>query len=157
MEPAMEPETLEARINRATNPLNKELNWASINGFCEQLNEDFEGPPLATRLLAHKIQSPQEWEAVQALTVLETCMKSCGKRFHDEVGKFRFLNKLIKVVSPKYLGSRTSEKVKNKILELLYSWMVGLPEEVKIAEVYQKKKKKRVTRELRVLPEILSR
>lgn len=33
--------------------------------------------------------------------VLESCMKSCGKRFHDEVGKFRFLNELIKVVSPK--------------------------------------------------------
>lgn len=29
--------------DRATNPLNKELNWTSINGFCEQLNEDFEG------------------------------------------------------------------------------------------------------------------
>lgn len=33
--------------------------------------------------------------------VLETCMKNCGKRFHNEVGKFRFLNELIKVVSPK--------------------------------------------------------
>ncbi|XP_055423190.1 ADP-ribosylation factor-binding protein GGA1 isoform X2 [Bubalus kerabau] len=153
MEPAMEPETLEARINRATNPLNKELNWASINGFCEQLNEDFEGPPLATRLLAHKIQSPQEWEAVQALTVLETCMKSCGKRFHDEVGKFRFLNELIKVVSPKYLGSRTSEKVKNKILELLYSWTVGLPEEVKIAEAYQMLKKQGIVKADPKLPD----
>ncbi|XP_005354283.1 ADP-ribosylation factor-binding protein GGA1 [Microtus ochrogaster] len=153
MEPAMEPETLEARINRATNPLNKELNWASINGFCEQLNEDFEGPPLATRLLAHKIQSPQEWEAIQALTVLETCMKSCGKRFHDEVGKFRFLNELIKVVSPKYLGSRTSEKVKNKILELLYSWTVSLPEEVKIAEAYQMLKKQGIVKSDPKLPE----
>lgn len=28
-------------------------------------------------------------------------MKNCGKRFHNEVGKFRFLNELIKVVSPK--------------------------------------------------------
>ncbi|XP_010958640.1 ADP-ribosylation factor-binding protein GGA1 isoform X2 [Camelus dromedarius] len=153
MEPAMEPETLEARINRATNPLNKELNWASINSFCEQLNEDFEGPPLATRLLAHKIQSPQEWEAIQALTVLETCMKSCGKRFHDEVGKFRFLNELIKVVSPKYLGSRTSEKVKNKILELLYSWTVGLPEEVKIAEAYQMLKKQGIVKADPKLPD----
>lgn len=153
MEPAMEPETLEARINRATNPLNKELNWASINGFCEQLNEDFEGPPLATRLLAHKIQSPQEWEAIQALTVLETCMKSCGKRFHDEVGKFRFLNELIKVVSPKYLGSRTSEKVKNKILELLYSWTISLPEEVKIAEAYQMLKKQGIVKSDPKLPE----
>ncbi|XP_008065528.1 ADP-ribosylation factor-binding protein GGA1 isoform X2 [Carlito syrichta] len=153
MEPAMEPETLEARINRATNPLNKELNWASINSFCEQLNEDFEGPPLATRLLAHKIQSPQEWEAIQALTVLETCMKSCGKRFHDEVGKFRFLNELIKVVSPKYLGSRTSEKVKSKILELLYSWTVGLPEEVKIAEAYQMLKKQGIVKSDPKLPD----
>ncbi|XP_055993553.1 ADP-ribosylation factor-binding protein GGA1 [Sorex fumeus] len=153
MEPAMEPETLEARINKATNPLNKELNWAGINGFCEQLNEDFEGPPLATRLLAHKIQSPQEWEAVQALTVLETCMKSCGKRFHDEVGKFRFLNELIKVVSPKYQGSRTSEKVKNKVLELLYSWTVGLPQEAKIAEAYQMLKKQGIVKADPKLPD----
>ncbi|XP_006865268.1 PREDICTED: ADP-ribosylation factor-binding protein GGA1 isoform X2 [Chrysochloris asiatica] len=153
MEPEMEPETLEARINRATNPLNKELNWTSINGFCEQLNEDLEGPPLATRLLAHKIQSPQEWEAIQALTVLETCMKSCGKRFHDEVGKFRFLNELIKVVSPKYLGSRTSEKVKNKVLELLYSWTVGLPEEAKIAEAYQMLKKQGIVKADPKLPD----
>lgn len=28
-------------------------------------------------------------------------MKNCGRRFHNEVGKFRFLNELIKVVSPK--------------------------------------------------------
>ncbi|NWT30146.1 GGA1 protein, partial [Cardinalis cardinalis] len=139
-------ETLEARINKATNPLNKDLDWDGINAFCEQLNKELEGPPLATRLLAHKIQSPQEWEAIQALTVLESCMKSCGKRFHDEVGKFRFLNELIKVVSPKYLGSRTSEKVKAKILELMYSWTLGLPHEVKITEAYQMLKKQGIVK-----------
>ncbi|XP_078003387.1 ADP-ribosylation factor-binding protein GGA1 isoform X2 [Phascolarctos cinereus] len=142
----MEPESLESRINRATNPLNKELDWDSIEAFCEQLNKELEGPPLATRLLAHKIQSPQEWEATQALTVLETCMKNCGKRFHDEVGKFRFLNELIKVVSPKYLGTRTPDKVKDKILELLYSWTLGLPQEVKIAEAYQMLKKQGIVK-----------
>uniref|UniRef100_A0A8C3XUV8 Golgi associated, gamma adaptin ear containing, ARF binding protein 1 n=1 Tax=Chelydra serpentina TaxID=8475 RepID=A0A8C3XUV8_CHESE len=143
---AMELDTLESWINRATNPLNKDLDWDSINAFCEQLNKELEGPPLATRLLAHKIQSPQEWEAIQALTVLETCMKNCGKRFHDEVGKFRFLNELIKVVSPKYLGSRTPEKVKLKILELMYSWTLGLPQEVKITEAYQMLKKQGIVK-----------
>nr|XP_042699500.1 ADP-ribosylation factor-binding protein GGA1 isoform X2 [Chrysemys picta bellii] len=142
----MEPDALESWINRATNPLNKDLDWDSINAFCEQLNKELEGPPLATRLLAHKIQSPQEWEAIQALTVLETCMKNCGKRFHDEVGKFRFLNELIKVVSPKYLGSRTPEKVKLKILELMYSWTLGLPQEVKITEAYQMLKKQGIVK-----------
>uniref|UniRef100_A0A8D0H3E8 Golgi associated, gamma adaptin ear containing, ARF binding protein 1 n=1 Tax=Sphenodon punctatus TaxID=8508 RepID=A0A8D0H3E8_SPHPU len=146
MELATEAETLESLINRATNPLNKELDSESINAFCDQLNKDLEGPQLATRLLAHKIQSPQEWEAIQALTVLEGCMKNCGKRFHDEVGKFRFLNELIKVVSPKYLGSRTPEKVKSKILELMYSWTLGLPHEVKITEAYQMLKKQGIVK-----------
>ncbi|KAM4021863.1 ADP-ribosylation factor-binding protein GGA1 [Anomaloglossus baeobatrachus] len=143
----MEEESLEARINRATNPLNKEQDWEDVQAFCDQLNRDLEGPQLATRLLAHKIQSPQEWEAMQALTVLEACMKNCGKRFHNEVGKFRFLNELIKVVSPKYLGTRSPEKVKLKILELLYSWTLGLPSEVKIAEAYQMLKKQGIVKE----------
>uniref|UniRef100_A0A8B9VBM4 Golgi associated, gamma adaptin ear containing, ARF binding protein 1 n=1 Tax=Anas zonorhyncha TaxID=75864 RepID=A0A8B9VBM4_9AVES len=141
------------RADKATSPLNKELDWDGIGAFCEQLNKELEGPPLATRLLAHKIQSPQEWEAIQALTVLESCMKSCGKRFHDEVGKFRFLNELIKVVSPKYLGSRTPEKVKSKILELMYSWTLGLPHEVKILEAYQMLKKQGIVKSDPKLPE----
>uniref|UniRef100_A0A6I8N7N8 Golgi associated, gamma adaptin ear containing, ARF binding protein 1 n=1 Tax=Ornithorhynchus anatinus TaxID=9258 RepID=A0A6I8N7N8_ORNAN len=140
-------------LTGATNPLNKEVDWDSVDAFCEQLNKELEGPPLATRLLAHKIQSPQEWEALQALTVLETCMKNCGKRFHDEVGKFRFLNELIKVVSPKYLGSRTPEKVKTKVLELLYGWTLGLPAEVKIAEAYQMLKKQGIVKSDPKLPD----
>uniref|UniRef100_A0A8V5HHN1 Uncharacterized protein n=1 Tax=Melopsittacus undulatus TaxID=13146 RepID=A0A8V5HHN1_MELUD len=120
----------------ATNPSNRQEDWEYIIGFCDQINKELEGPQIAVRLLAHKIQSPQEWEAVQALTVLEACMKNCGRRFHNEVGKFRFLNELIKVVSPKYLGDRVSEKVKTKVIELLYSWTVALPEESKIKDAY---------------------
>ncbi|KFV07166.1 ADP-ribosylation factor-binding protein GGA3, partial [Pterocles gutturalis] len=121
---------------KATNPSNRQEDWEYIIGFCDQINKELEGPQIAVRLLAHKIQSPQEWEAVQALTVLEACMKNCGRRFHNEVGKFRFLNELIKVVSPKYLGDRVSEKVKTKVIELLYSWTVALPEESKIKDAY---------------------
>uniref|UniRef100_A0AAQ5XYP0 Golgi associated, gamma adaptin ear containing, ARF binding protein 1 n=1 Tax=Amphiprion ocellaris TaxID=80972 RepID=A0AAQ5XYP0_AMPOC len=126
--------------------------WSSIHAFCDQLNNDLEGPQLATRLLAHKIQSPQEWEAMQALLVLETCMKNCGKRFHSEVGKFRFLNELIKVVSPKYLGSRSPEPVKKKVLELIYSWTLGLPEEAKISDAYQMLKKQGIIKQDPELP-----
>uniref|UniRef100_A0A3Q1AH80 Golgi associated, gamma adaptin ear containing, ARF binding protein 1 n=1 Tax=Amphiprion ocellaris TaxID=80972 RepID=A0A3Q1AH80_AMPOC len=138
--------------NRATNPLNRDTDWSSIHAFCDQLNNDLEGPQLATRLLAHKIQSPQEWEAMQALLVLETCMKNCGKRFHSEVGKFRFLNELIKVVSPKYLGSRSPEPVKKKVLELIYSWTLGLPEEAKISDAYQMLKKQGIIKQDPELP-----
>nr|XP_019940079.1 PREDICTED: ADP-ribosylation factor-binding protein GGA3-like [Paralichthys olivaceus] len=130
-------ESLESWLNRATNPSNRQEDWEYIMGFCDQINKELEGPQISVRLLAHKIQSPQEWEAIQALTVLEACMKNCGQRFHNEVGKFRFLNELIKVVSPKYLGDKVSEKVKSKVIELLYSWTVSLPDEAKICEAYQ--------------------
>ncbi|XP_040845620.1 ADP-ribosylation factor-binding protein GGA3 isoform X1 [Ochotona curzoniae] len=131
-----EGESLESWLNKATNPSNRQEDWEYIIGFCDQINKELEGPQIAVRLLAHKIQSPQEWEAVQALTVLEACMKNCGRRLHNEVGKFRFLNELIKVVSPKYLGDRVSEKVKSKVIELLYSWTLALPEEAKIKDAY---------------------
>uniref|UniRef100_A0A663LSF5 VHS domain-containing protein n=1 Tax=Athene cunicularia TaxID=194338 RepID=A0A663LSF5_ATHCN len=56
-------------LNKATNPSNRQEDWEYIIGFCDQINKELEGPQIAVRLLAHKIQSPQEWEAVQALTV----------------------------------------------------------------------------------------
>ncbi|XP_053711610.1 ADP-ribosylation factor-binding protein GGA3-like [Synchiropus splendidus] len=134
-------ETLESWLNRATNPSNREEDRESIMGFCDKVNKELEGPQISVRLLAHKIQSPQEWEALQALMVLEACMKNCGQRFHIEVGKFRFLNELIKVLSTKYLGDHISEKVKTRVTEMLYSWTLSLPKEEKIRETYHMLKK----------------
>uniref|UniRef100_A0A4W4H5N6 Golgi associated, gamma adaptin ear containing, ARF binding protein 3a n=1 Tax=Electrophorus electricus TaxID=8005 RepID=A0A4W4H5N6_ELEEL len=139
-----EGESLESWLNKATNPSNRQEDWEYILGFCDQVNQELEGPQISVRLLAHKIQSPQEWESLQALTVLEACMKNCGRRFHNEVGKFRFLNELIKVVSPKYLGDRVSESVKTKVIEMLFIWSVALPDEAKITEAYQMLKRQGV-------------
>uniref|UniRef100_A0A673LL20 ADP-ribosylation factor-binding protein GGA3-like n=1 Tax=Sinocyclocheilus rhinocerous TaxID=307959 RepID=A0A673LL20_9TELE len=122
--------------DKATHPTNRQEDWEYIIGFCDQINKELEGPQIAVRLLVHKIHS-QEWEALQALTVLEACMKNCGQRFHNEIARYRFLNELIKVVSPKYMGDSVSEKVKNKIIEMLYSWTVAFPNEAKIADAYQ--------------------
>lgn len=151
--PPPDEASLQAHINKATNPQNKETDLDSINAFCEQLHNEPDGPQIATRLLAHKIQSPQEWEAMQALTVLETCVKNCGKPFHTEVGKFRFLNELIKVVSPKYLGSRAPESVKRKVLEMMFSWTITLPDETKISDAYQMLKKQGIVKQDPVLPD----
>lgn len=90
---------------------------------------------------------------MQALTVLETCIKNCGKKFHSEVGKFRFLNELIKVVSPKYLGSRAPELVKKKVIEIMYSWTIILPDEAKISEAYHMLKKQGIVKQDPVLPD----
>ncbi|XP_032947598.1 ADP-ribosylation factor-binding protein GGA3 isoform X2 [Rhinolophus ferrumequinum] len=79
-------------------------------------------------------------------------MKNCGRRFHNEVGKFRFLNELIKVVSPKYLGDRVSERVKTKVIELLYSWTLALPEESKIKDAYHMLKRQGIVQSDPLVP-----
>ena len=49
--------------------MNSGEDWEYIMGFCDQVNKELEGPQIAVRLLAHKIQSPQEKEAIYALVV----------------------------------------------------------------------------------------
>uniref|UniRef100_A0A8C8RU51 Golgi associated, gamma adaptin ear containing, ARF binding protein 2 n=1 Tax=Pelusios castaneus TaxID=367368 RepID=A0A8C8RU51_9SAUR len=137
--PALGP--LELWLNKATDSSIPEENWECIQRFCDQVNADPEGPSIAPRLLAHKIQSPQEMEALHALTVLETCVNNCGERFHSEVAKFRFLNELIKVLSPKYFGTWSTEKVKSRVIEMMFSWTVWFPQEVKIRDAYHMLKK----------------
>ncbi|UYV78894.1 GGA1, partial [Cordylochernes scorpioides] len=73
--------------------------------------------------------------------VLEETVNRCGPKFHSEVGKFRFLNELIKIVSPKYLGNRVSPRLKERTIELLYRWSMELKKEPKVFEAYQMLKK----------------
>uniref|UniRef100_A0A0G2JYM3 Golgi associated, gamma adaptin ear containing, ARF binding protein 2 n=1 Tax=Rattus norvegicus TaxID=10116 RepID=A0A0G2JYM3_RAT len=143
---------LELWLNKATNPSMAEQDWSAIQKFCEQVNTDPSGPTHAPWLLAHKIQSPQEREALYALTVLEICMNHCGEKFHNEVAKFRFLNELIKVLSPKYLGAWATEKVKGRVIEILFSWTVWFPEDIKIRDAYQMLKKQGIIKQDPKLP-----
>ncbi|XP_021092976.1 ADP-ribosylation factor-binding protein GGA2 isoform X2 [Heterocephalus glaber] len=141
-----------AQEYKATDPSVAEQDWLAVQNFCEQLNTDPSGPAHAPWLLAHKIQSPQEKEALYALTVLETCMNHCGEKFHGEVAKFRFLNELIKVLSPKYLGAWATEKVKGRVIEILFSWTVWFPEDTKIRDAYQMLKKQGIIKQDPKLP-----
>lgn len=42
-----------------------------------------------------------------------------------------------KLFAFQYLGDKVSERVKVKVIEMLYSWTVSLPDEAKICEAYQ--------------------
>lgn len=139
--------SLEALIQRATSNQNQCPDTAAIDAFCGLVNREPECAHTAARFITAKVHSMQEWEALQALHVLDACMKKCGSCFQAEVGKFRFLNELIKLVSPKYLGSHTPEPVRKRVLELMQSWTVQYPRETKIKEAYDMLKKQGVVKE----------
>eukprot|EP00731_Ephydatia_muelleri_P029239 Em0020g883a len=109
--------------------------------FCDKVNAEPEGPLYALKLIVPKMRHENERVSLLALAVLEACVKNCGQIFHQELGKFRFLNEVIKMLSPKYLSEQTSEAVKAKIRQLLGSWKAGLPQETKIAEAFEMLKK----------------
>uniref|UniRef100_A0A665T8H7 ADP-ribosylation factor-binding protein GGA3-like n=1 Tax=Echeneis naucrates TaxID=173247 RepID=A0A665T8H7_ECHNA len=141
--------------DQATNPNNQEDRWDCIQGFYQLVNQETDGPQVAVRLLAHKIQSPQEKEALQALTVLEACMNNCGEKFHREAAKFRFLNELIKLLTPKYFGAWTPQTVKDRVTEVLYGWTLWLKDEPKILEAYKMLKKQGIVKKDPKLPDTI--
>ncbi|XP_023227533.1 ADP-ribosylation factor-binding protein GGA1-like [Centruroides sculpturatus] len=141
-----EEDSLELLLVKVTNPLVKP-NIETLQAVCLQLDKEEDGPQTSLRFLAHKIQSPQEREAMLALFVLEEMVKRCSSKFHNEIGKFRFLNEMIKVVSPKYMGNKASSNVKKKIVELMFKWSMELKHEPKIFEAYQMLKRQGVVTE----------
>jgi hypothetical protein len=54
---------------KATNPRNHITDTAAVVEICNVLNKEPYCAHIATRIIANKIQSPQEWEALQALNV----------------------------------------------------------------------------------------
>lgn len=133
---------------RASNPQNQNVDVAAVDAFCALINKEKEGSSVGVKLIASRIHSPCEREVLQTLNVLDTCMARCGSVFQNEVGKFRFLNEMIKLVSPKYLASQTPANVRQKVLQLLYEWTHDYPKETKIKEAYDMLKKQGVIKEV---------
>lgn len=88
---------------------------AALEAFCAVMQHSPDGPQMAAQTLAARIHAPQAQRALLALAMTDRCMRKCGPDFHAEVGKFRFLNEMIKLVSPKYLADRTASEVKTRV------------------------------------------
>ncbi|CAL8081454.1 unnamed protein product [Calicophoron daubneyi] len=129
---------LENLLNQAINPSSEHYNSDTLRLIVELINNEPSGPSVALRLLAHKIQSPQEREALNALSLLETIANQCNPSFISELGKFKFLNEIVKILSPKYLGEQTTSAVKTRCAQLLYRWQRDFSaKEPKFADAYK--------------------
>jgi ADP-ribosylation factor-binding protein GGA len=73
-------------------------------------------------------------------------MQTGSASFQAEVGKFRFLNELIQLVSPNFNGIHTPDLIKSKIIELLGLWSSQFPKEIKIHDALDMLKKQGVVK-----------
>uniref|UniRef100_A0ACB8FN79 E3 ubiquitin-protein ligase tom1 n=1 Tax=Sphaerodactylus townsendi TaxID=933632 RepID=A0ACB8FN79_9SAUR len=89
--------------------------------ICDIINETEEGPKDAFRAIKKRIVGNKNFrEVMLALTVLETCVKNCGHRFHVLVSSQDFVEGvLVRTILPK---NNPPTIVHDKVLTLIQSW-----------------------------------
>uniref|UniRef100_A0A3P9ASS3 Target of myb1 like 2 membrane trafficking protein n=1 Tax=Maylandia zebra TaxID=106582 RepID=A0A3P9ASS3_9CICH len=110
-------------IERATDGGLQNEDWTLNMEICDIINETDEGPKDAMRALKKRLSGNKNYrEVMLALTVLETCVKNCGHRFHVQVANRDFIDGvLVKIISPK---ANPPTIVQDKVLSLIQ----GTPE-----------------------------
>ncbi|NXR07874.1 TOM1 protein, partial [Semnornis frantzii] len=106
---------------RATDGSLRSEDWALNMEICDIINETEEGPKDAFRAIKKRIVGNKNFhEVMLALTVLETCVKNCGHRFHVLVSSQDFVESvLVRTILPK---NNPPAIVHDKVLTLIQSW-----------------------------------
>uniref|UniRef100_H0XDC0 Target of myb1 membrane trafficking protein n=1 Tax=Otolemur garnettii TaxID=30611 RepID=H0XDC0_OTOGA len=106
---------------KATDGSLQSEDWALNMEICDIINETEEGPKDAVRAVKKRIMGNKNFhEVMLALTVLETCVKNCGHRFHMLVASQDFVESvLVRTILPK---NNPPTIVHDKVLNLIQSW-----------------------------------
>lgn len=129
--------TLEALLIKATYKTLPKVDESAVKDFCLTMRDTTEAPQLAAQVIAARMHSLHPREAMLALELLDRCMRVGSHTFQAEIGKFRFLNEMIKLVSPKYFANRTAPEVRDKVLQLLRHWAYSYSKESKFYIAYE--------------------
>ncbi|XP_055097588.1 TOM1-like protein 2 isoform X12 [Symphalangus syndactylus] len=105
-------------LEKATDGSLQSEDWTLNMEICDIINETEEGPKDAIRALKKRLNGNRNYrEVMLALTVLETCVKNCGHRFHILVANRDFIDSvLVKIISPK---NNPPTIVQDKVLALI--------------------------------------
>lgn len=128
------------RIEQATDGSLASENWALNIEICDIINDTEDGPKDAIKALRKRLQqnAGKNYTVVMyTLTVLETCVKNCGKRFHVLICNKEFVQELVKLIGPK---NDPPTAVQEKVLSLIQSWADAFrnqPEMSGVVHVYQ--------------------
>ncbi|XP_068574371.1 TOM1-like protein 2 isoform X1 [Cebidichthys violaceus] len=131
-------------IERATDGGLQNEDWTLNMEICDIINETEEGPKDAMRALKKRLGGNKNYrEVMLALTVLETCVKNCGHRFHVQVANRDFIDGvLVKIISPK---TNPPTIVQDKVLSLIQAWADAFrscPDLTGVVHIYEELKRK---------------
>jgi len=111
-------------------------NWSLNMEICDMINDTEEGPKDAVKAIRKRLlqnAGKNHKIIMYTLTVLETCVKNCGKRFHILVCNKEFSQDLIKLIGPK---NDPPTIVQEKVLSLIQSWADAFRNQPDLQGVY---------------------
>ncbi|KAH9581845.1 TOM1-like protein 2 [Schistosoma haematobium] len=115
--------TIGTLTERATDSGQPSEDWALILEICDTVNETDDGPKEAIRAIKKRLVTSAGKDNVSiwyTLTLLETLVKNCGKRFHSQVANKEFLHAFLKLLSPK---NDPPQQLQTKVLYMLKCWI----------------------------------
>lgn len=110
------------RVEQATDASLASENWALNMEICDLINESSDGARDAMKAIRKRLvqNAGKNYTVIMyTLTVLETCVKNCGKAFHVLVANKEFVQELVKLIGPK---NDPPPIVQEKVLSLIQIW-----------------------------------
>ncbi|XP_024128550.1 target of Myb protein 1 isoform X2 [Oryzias melastigma] len=132
------------RIERATSSSLQSEDWDLNLEICESINSSEEGPRDAIRAIKKRIVGNKNFKEVMlALTVLETCVKNCGNRFHILVTTRDFIEGvLVRSIIP---SNNPPLIVHDRVLGIIQAWADAFrssPDLTGVVSVYEDLRRK---------------
>nr|XP_046270845.1 target of Myb protein 1 isoform X5 [Scatophagus argus] len=132
------------RIESATSASLPSEDWALNMEICDMINSSEEGPKDAIRAIKKRIVGNKNFKEVMlALTVLETCVKNCGHRFHFLVTSRDFIEGvLVRSIIPR---NNPPLVLHDRVLGIIQAWADAFrssPDLTGVVSVYEDLRRK---------------
>uniref|UniRef100_A0A665UNZ6 Target of myb1 membrane trafficking protein n=1 Tax=Echeneis naucrates TaxID=173247 RepID=A0A665UNZ6_ECHNA len=132
------------RIECATSSSLPSDDWALNMEICDMINSSEEGPKDAVRAIKKRIVGNKNFKEVMlALTVLETCVKNCGYRFHILVTTRDFIEGvLVRSIIPR---NNPPLVLHDRVLSIIQAWADAFrssPDLTGVVSVYEDLRRK---------------
>ncbi|XP_061702950.1 target of Myb protein 1 isoform X6 [Syngnathoides biaculeatus] len=132
------------RIEIATSSSLPSEDWSLNMEICDMINTSEEGPKDAVRAIKKRIVGNKNFKEIMlALTVLETCVKNCGYRFHILVTTRDFIEGvLVRSIIPR---NNPPLIVHDRVLSIIQAWADAFrssPDLTGVVSVYEDLRRK---------------
>ncbi|CAO1328664.1 unnamed protein product [Diamesa serratosioi] len=107
---------IEAEIEKATSENNTVEKWGLIMDICDKIGASPVAAKDSLKMIVKRLNHPDPHVGMHAITLLDACVKNCGKNYHLEIASRDFEAEFKKLLQ------KAEPKLSNKLKQTLKKW-----------------------------------